>query len=489
MPEENVQAAFPSPVIGSGKPKTAVVVIHGMGEQRPMETIIRFVDAVWRHDTTIGSKREKVVYSKPDTITGSFELRRLSTRNVPLEGGVDKRADFFEFYWAHLMTGNTMAGVLVWLRDLLVRNPRELPKSLQPYWLLATVLLVLGLLVASYSGIAGFIKEAPASLHIPAVPAILGLLLSVVSILLSLFVTWWVVPVAGDAARYLSPTPENVEARQKIREAGVDLLKQLHASGRYDRIVVVGHSLGSVIGYDVLNCAWGRLAEKDLLTLHGAKSLAMSGLTALERATGDLIHADDTNRGERRLAYRRAQRAYQDALRAWSCSKSPLWAVTDFVSLACPLSKAEVLIARNQDGFERRKRARELPTCPPALEKDKATQNQYFLSFPFDQPSRIPHFGAVFAPVVWTNVYFETVDMVFGDPIGGPVRDLFGLGIVDVRCPATPFKFLHTAYWDDPASNEARLRALRRAVNLKLLDDDLLWTQQATADVIAAERL
>ena len=50
---------------------------------------------------------------------------------------------------------------------------------------------------------------------------------------------------------------ENVAARQTIREAGVDLLTKLHGSGNYDRIIVIGHSLGSVIGYDVLNYALG----------------------------------------------------------------------------------------------------------------------------------------------------------------------------------------------------------------------------------------
>ena len=35
------------------KKKQAVVVIHGMGEQRPMETLRSFVDTVWTKDLSL----------------------------------------------------------------------------------------------------------------------------------------------------------------------------------------------------------------------------------------------------------------------------------------------------------------------------------------------------------------------------------------------------------------------------------------------------
>jgi hypothetical protein len=65
----------------------------------------------------------------------------------------------------------------------------------------------------------------------------------------------------GDAARYLSPTPENVGVRQAIRSAAVELLEGLHDDPtwrRYHRIILVGHSLGSVIGYDAITHLWQR---------------------------------------------------------------------------------------------------------------------------------------------------------------------------------------------------------------------------------------
>jgi len=57
----------------------AVVVIHGMGEQRPMDTIKAFVKAVWETDAVITANdlpHPSQVWSKPDVRTGSLELRR-----------------------------------------------------------------------------------------------------------------------------------------------------------------------------------------------------------------------------------------------------------------------------------------------------------------------------------------------------------------------------------------------------------------------------
>ena len=62
----------------------------------------------------------------------------------------------------------------------------------------------------------------------------------------------------GDAARYLSSSPSNIKMRQEIRSEGVQLLRKLHEQG-YGRIVVVGHSLGSVIAYDILKNPLGRV--------------------------------------------------------------------------------------------------------------------------------------------------------------------------------------------------------------------------------------
>ena len=74
-------------------------------------------------------------------------------------------------------------------------------------------------------------------------PGALSLLLAGVL----LIVQFVLVNYLGDAARYLSPLPGNIKLRQTIRKECIELLQTLHESRRYDRIIVVGHSLGSVI--------------------------------------------------------------------------------------------------------------------------------------------------------------------------------------------------------------------------------------------------
>ncbi|MHA2065778.1 MAG: hypothetical protein ACXABY_15495 [Candidatus Thorarchaeota archaeon] len=59
----------------------------------------------------------------------------------------------------------------------------------------------------------------------------------------------------GDMVRYLDldPRSEHHETRRRIMNGALDELRELMTGGRYDRIIVAGHSLGSVIAYDTLN--------------------------------------------------------------------------------------------------------------------------------------------------------------------------------------------------------------------------------------------
>ena len=54
-----------------------------------------------------------------------------------------------------------------------------------------------------------------------------------------------------------------MEARNELRAEGLALLQALHEDGNYNRIIVVGHSLGSVIGFDLLRLAWEDLRWPD----------------------------------------------------------------------------------------------------------------------------------------------------------------------------------------------------------------------------------
>src|SRR5262245_16811846 len=114
----------------------AVVVIHGMGEQRPMDTVKGFVKAVWETDCNItanGLPQPSQVWSRPDTRTGSLELRRITTReSIPSASfprGV--RTDFYELYWADLTVGSTWDEFTAWVGGLLLRLPKRVPRDLR----------------------------------------------------------------------------------------------------------------------------------------------------------------------------------------------------------------------------------------------------------------------------------------------------------------------------------------------------------------------
>lgn len=472
--------------------KTAVVVVHGMGEQRPMDTLWGLVKALWTCDPDITDARDDRVYPKPDPIIGSFELRRITTRRVSLEPGFSKRADFFEFYWAHLMTGNTIGGFTAWATGLLIRKPSTVPAELRFPWIVGLAVLAFVTILIALAGAREWAPGLIKAMGLPAIPSWVFVAAAIATSVLGAVAARWLVPVAGDAARYLSATPDNVEARQKIREAGVDLITKLTDSGAYDRIVLVCHSLGCVVGYDILNHAWGRHDALDLMSRHAETSPAFAALNALERAAGELRHASLAELGAKRVVYRAAQRAYLAELAKPTATAGAAWLVSDFVTLGCPLSKAHVLLAHDAKEFEHIKARREAPACPPWLEKDDFKNRRFRFSYPLrDGEPRIPHHAAVFAPVVWTNVYFDNFLIVFGDIVSGPVARLFGRGVLDVRLRTGGPVFRHLDYWKDPTANPPPpwLRALRRAVNLKRLDDTHVWGAQATAAEIEAADL
>ena len=75
----------------------------------------------------------------------------------------------------------------------------------------------------------------------------------------------------GDAARYLSPMPKNIKLRQEIRSDGIRLLKRIQEEGEYDRVILVGHSLGSVIAYDILRYSWPECAADYRLAVRSSQ--------------------------------------------------------------------------------------------------------------------------------------------------------------------------------------------------------------------------
>ena len=472
-------------------PKQAVVVIHGMGEQSPMDTIQGFVRAVWETDPDVsqnGMPDPAEVWSKPDLRTGSLELRRITTRqssaskNFPL--GV--RTDFYELYWADLSGGSTLGDVENWLFGLLFRNPcTRVPPGLRSVW----VLLVFLSIAILYLAAAGLFKPEDSVFGIhpygwmaPFSPW-LGPLLAAA---LGYFANSLLVPYFGRVVRYTRATPQNIAARKDIRERGLNLLNALH-DGSYERIILVGHSLGTILGYDLLSYFWA--------SRPAAYSTSQSDPAfPLFQAADNALQAYEADRTDENLqAFQEARRKLAQALRRRPAPKGQpsdlatdtRWLITDFITLGSPLTHASILLTSNEASLEKRIKSRQYPVAPPVREvldpKNILAADQAgfvldnveprLMAFPLGEKVWQLHHAAQFSVVRWTNIYDPARFIFWGDIISGPLAKLFGPAITDIslrdlRGPAGGFS--HTKYWDlgDGKTIPPAIVALRTALNL-----------------------
>jgi hypothetical protein len=109
---------------------------------------------------------------------------------------------------------------------------------------------------------------------------------------LSLFVRSFLIQFAGDVAIYVTPhrLDRFNELRHRIQQCVLDRAQAIYEAevdGRpYDKILIAGHSLGSVISYDVLN----RLISEDRLAKErGEKPLRVVERTGLLLTFGSLL--------------------------------------------------------------------------------------------------------------------------------------------------------------------------------------------------------
>jgi hypothetical protein len=203
-----------------------------------------------------------------------------------------------------------------------------------------------------------------------------------------------------DVARYLDPSPSSYAARRAIRGGLVDLLHSLH-DGRYARIVVVAHGVGTYISYDALTALWAE--------------------THLRRQVNP-------------------------------------WCITDFVTVGAPMALADLLVTRpgllsgftKSDGARRRElfeglvRRGALVRCPSRAEAPHVDSDEH----------------SPFAVTRWTNLWFPvTRGSLHGDWFGGAVGPLFGGDIRDIAVEGNqPERFkrgsAHNEYFRHPEKDD-----------------------------------
>ncbi len=464
--------------------KQAVVLIHGIGEQRPMETLWQLVHTVWTNEPRTDDK-PRAVYSEPDEMSGIFELRRLST-NENMHG---KRTDFFEYYWAHLMHGNQFGHVIAWLMRLAARKRDQVPDSLLKPWRVLQAPLIIGaaLMIMFLATLVQALIDQQMRAPFYAMATFIALLWITILAAEKFFLT----PVLGDAARYLSRDPGDIQRRQEIRNRGLTLLEELHKSGKYDRIILVGHSLGGVIGYDLLSHMWARRNRK--MDREGPLQ------RAIEHGEAAAATLRDDPTPANRDAWRVSQRLLFDTLRdAPAGDGEKLWLISDFVTLGAPLAHAQTLLAATLQEFEDALNRRELATSPPHFEEFAGGRKRFSYCRAYDRADdpdatpRAPHNAAVFAAVCWTNIYFPSQGILRGDLVGGSAANVFGPGVKDIpaRAPHYGGWTPHLHYfdtkadgrpWGDPSWMDHRA-ALREGIALE--DPEACWPEAYRARTV-----
>lgn len=493
---------FRAPLFGqyARRPRQAVVVLHGMGQQRVMETLRSFVETVVEQPTDTDARW---YVSRPDKLSESdrYDERRL----VAPPHGDRVQTEFYEYHWAHLMTGNKLSHMLPLARSALLRWPANL--RIAVLWAVAWI-LVLG---AVATGVALVITtdRALESAGVDSIVTYLGatgvwgwVLARVLNLLLG-----FVVGTLADFARYNNAAPENQAVRDVIRKGLVDLLDDVHEATivyttddgekvelpKYDRIIVASHSLGSIVAYEAMSHLWAR-RNKLHAEAHAERQFSAEKFERVEEIAADLNDPDGQSSVD---DYQRAQTEAWIELR----SNGNPWRITDFVTFGNPMAQSHQLLARSRDDLRDQMCRKELAACPPqpdtpemtgprpsgvdvdewtwckkSYKEQKAAHDagEWHYWWPCSAHAPILAYSSMFAVIRWTNLWYPA------DLFGGPLADLYGKGIRDIEVEPDGLAcripvLAHIRYLSYPNSSRANgaPAAIRRAIEL----DALPWLE------------
>ena len=255
--------------------RTAILIIHGIGQQNPLETLDQFAR---------GLKRSLDQYYKPDwggeySVTHrqvnycSPQLRELWFENyIALEAEENMPAiDVYEYYWAHHMTGEAdVSDIVDWLKEVssyarryYQKNPKKpdgegsgvkhgesarLKNLFEPSGEFHEngYLRNFGLLLRLYLVVYDYLKDSV----FRGWPFIRMLFDFVSRKLNRLIVDYF-----GDVVVYttMDRKARHYDIRNKILRHGRLEIEALLSNEDYDSVIIAGHSLGSVIAYDLLS--------------------------------------------------------------------------------------------------------------------------------------------------------------------------------------------------------------------------------------------
>ena len=227
------------------KKNTAFVVIHGAGSHPPFKRLDDFARGL----------SNMLIKSNPDLdVRWRHKLQRHEgwvENYVSLEAEGKPDIDFYEYYWDCYMDHEIgLADVIRWFDiasdgakrfyddrpELTAQRKQDSDFKVGDYFRLL--------------GPTGRFLGVLQRLRITKIP--------ILSTVVALFLGWFsklIVNLAGDVVIYVESDARssNYAIRQKVLGGAVEELKLLLEREHYEQIIVVGHSLGTVIGYDALN--------------------------------------------------------------------------------------------------------------------------------------------------------------------------------------------------------------------------------------------
>ena len=250
------------------KGKTGIIVIHGVGQQSPFETLDKFARGLKDQlESRISKKNynikmEHMVTPRKDAMGTSWleSFVRLSpvSSNKNSEESSQDRIDIHEYYWAYMVQNEI--------------NPSEVLQ-----WTSLTMKLVRKYFKKNQKVLESFVSEQESDFinDIQSLSKLIWIyrylftpslwlirLLPFPSYVQTLweyikkhFVSPILVDYIGDIVIYTNTDmlSRHFKLRQSILRGNITFTKDILKNGDDDRVILVGHSLGSSVAYDTLN--------------------------------------------------------------------------------------------------------------------------------------------------------------------------------------------------------------------------------------------
>ncbi len=237
------------------KGRTAIVVIHGIGEQNPFETLDSFTCGLFRalKDSQRECVAEHRIIERTDPGTGAWTESYVQL--TPCNGSGDI-IDVHECYWAYLTEEMiTLPEIIDWVEKTLLatknfyRENEEMGRHYKKLKLtkVSWYLFLIGLAYPFFRLVAPLARAF--SRYLPF--RVLEWLTSKVK----KRATKMIVGYIGDIAIYTTTDQKSkfFPIRQRVLTNAQGLIEAMLKEENYDKIIVAGHSLGSVIAHDTLN--------------------------------------------------------------------------------------------------------------------------------------------------------------------------------------------------------------------------------------------